>query len=659
VIPGGGAAYDIIAGGVTNFGAFQFTVTYNPAVASYVSMTMGPFLGSSGRNVSCIVPIVSSGSVTYSCNSLGPTPPGATGEGVIATLTVQGTAAGLSPLHLQGVVLSNISAGSLGTPSTQDGSLLVTNAPTAVPTATSTPDGGGASGAPLGDIANFVLDLGGGAGVAEAAEMPPEGQVAVYKDPSAVNVWVGGHGVIVHEQVVNVPEGRGLGGFELLVKYDRKVVSIDVIEGPFLGSTGRSTYCFTQRSEDRTKFGCASVGNQPGPHGSGVLAVIVVHPSAEVKLRPSYLNGQETLLDDVTRSTELSDTLGYDIPIYSVGDAHVAVRMLEGDVSGDCVVNVVDQQIVAVRYGLNKGANQYAPYYDLEPNENPDGDIDIKDLEVVYGRTGSSCESPHPQQEPPGKETETPTPSATGTPATPTPTVTGTPPTATATATTTETATGTPPTVTPTATATETATGTPPTVTATASATETPPGGEATGTPATPSATPLATITPTPVDTPTDTPTPTPAGVPTPTATGSPPPTATGTPATVTPTPTGTPSITPTPVPPTITPTPTQPGAATFTPTASPAPPTPTFSSSATPTFTGGFGSNTATPTRVGGILPGGEFPSGLPNTGAEEPSLSETVLRHTMIMAGLLTGIFLFASAVAVALRRQDEHRA
>jgi hypothetical protein len=84
----------------------------------------------------------------------------------------------------------------------------------------------------------------------------------------------------------------------------------------------------------------------------------------------------------------------------------VTVRFLEGDVEPDCAVDSLDQQAIAFRWGATKGSQLYLERMDLEPSGFPgagvsgDGDIDIKDLQFVFGRHGSTCGDPHPPQPP-------------------------------------------------------------------------------------------------------------------------------------------------------------------------------------------------------------------------------------------------------------------
>ncbi|MDI6858183.1 MAG: hypothetical protein QME71_07730 [Dehalococcoidia bacterium] len=309
--------------------------------------------------------------------------------------------------------------------------------------------------------------------------------VVLFKNPSSADLWLCNEGsgdgpgqgeVVFTEEVTNVDSG--LGSFEFMIFFSRNVVRVSVEEGPFLSSTGRETQCHKIDFENAVRFGCTSTGSEPGPTGSGVLAYITVSPNPDLRLRPTARNGVVLRLLNDSWQAELSDVTGEPIPIDSVQSATVLVRALEGDFNYDCRVNVFDEQAVSVRYGSFFGLQLYDTFYDVEPAI-PDFDIDIKDLQFVYGRDGNQCEE--------REETPTPTPTSTGTPLTSTPTATGTPPTST------PTSTGTPPTSTPTATgtpptSTPTSTGTPPTSTPTA--TGTPP--TATPTSATPSATPTS-----------------------------------------------------------------------------------------------------------------------------------------------------------------------
>jgi hypothetical protein len=75
------------------------------------------------------------------------------------------------------------------------------------------------------------------------------------------------------------------------------------------------------------------------------------------------------------------------------------VRILEGDLNLDCKVDVQDEALIAYRYGSVFGMLLYSKWYDLEPQTH-DLDIDIKDMQKVFGRDGSTCQNPIPPQLP-------------------------------------------------------------------------------------------------------------------------------------------------------------------------------------------------------------------------------------------------------------------
>jgi hypothetical protein len=153
------------------------------------------------------------------------------------------------------------------------------------------------------------------------------------------------------------------------------------------------------------------------------------------------------------------------------------VRALEGDINQDCRVDITDEQLISIHYGTVFGSLLYVGFFDLEPAPSGDFDIDIKDLQFVFGRDHANCLTPQPTPH----TTETPfiptVPAVTRTP-TPTPTLT---PTRTATV------------ATPTRTRTAQATSTPSVTRTPGTSTPTQVGG--TATPASPTPTPTQTPT--------------------------------------------------------------------------------------------------------------------------------------------------------------------
>ncbi|MBC7233440.1 MAG: hypothetical protein H5T68_09415 [Chloroflexi bacterium] len=83
-----------------DLGAFEFTLAYSPTVVQVVTATLGPFLGSTGRTVTPLGPVINAeaGAITYGAYSLGSTPAGPTGNGLLAILTLRALAEGKSNL---------------------------------------------------------------------------------------------------------------------------------------------------------------------------------------------------------------------------------------------------------------------------------------------------------------------------------------------------------------------------------------------------------------------------------------------------------------------------------------------------------------------------------------------------------------------------------
>jgi hypothetical protein len=260
------------------------------------------------------------------------------------------------------------------------------------------------------------------------SEAPPRaaagGTVTVRQDPSAANLFLGGGELVIAERVENVAGPYGLGSFDVRVDYDDAIVAAAFQLGPFLASTGRTPYCQNSSGAGQAVLSCFTTGEQAGPAGDGILAALIVAPDPELSIRPAAGNGLEVILDNVAPLLSLRDISNLEMQPGFVGDTRVLVRALEADVNADCSVDVVDGQLMAIHLGAVQGQPLYSAHFDLEPAPAPDGDIDGNDMQVVWGRAGSTCAAPNPTQPPPGKSTPTPTQTS---PASATPTITPTP----------------------------------------------------------------------------------------------------------------------------------------------------------------------------------------------------------------------------------------
>jgi hypothetical protein len=190
-------------------------------------------------------------------------------------------------------------------------------------------------------------------------------------------------------------EDQDLAAFEFEVRFDHTKVCVNLAPAAQWVTAG--AICIVQDKDSSTLEGIARIGcvtQGKGVNTDGLeLAIITVRPQPEVysQLRPNQDNGNAVQI--LNQACELADEQGHAIPIFSCEDADITFRFLEGDVDGpDCDVDVFDTQQVAFRWGVNKGSLLYNSFMDLEPSGQVkgDGDIDIKDIQFVFGRFGST-----------------------------------------------------------------------------------------------------------------------------------------------------------------------------------------------------------------------------------------------------------------------------
>jgi uncharacterized repeat protein (TIGR01451 family) len=275
-------------------------------------------------------------------------------------------------------------------------------------------------------------------------DIGPDGICGTADDVSNSSDWDGDMGDLQLCPVGDEP-GEGLGAFEFQIKFDHKLFqhpSVDCQTDSDLDGNADSVLDDTGRvirttvdviTENWILIGCVTKpdadgdgipgepGDSPDP-GPDVTAISTmvnitwhVQPDLLERIRPTKDNGvRADLLDE---NCEAADTLGspFNMEVEPNGsnnapnggladnctDVTFTIRMLEGDIDLDCDVDVVDDQTIAFRYGATFGVLTYDPFFDLEPNTTPtDFDVDIKDLQFVFGRNGSTCTAPIPPQNP-------------------------------------------------------------------------------------------------------------------------------------------------------------------------------------------------------------------------------------------------------------------
>jgi uncharacterized repeat protein (TIGR01451 family) len=192
-----------------------------------------------------------------------------------------------------------------------------------------------------------------------------------------------------------------IGSFEFEIRYDSKLVSVTVEPGPIFQRA--DALCTSTPTQHAVQFRCNIKGKPvDAASGPGVLAIVRVRATSDVysMLMAEQDNGIVTQLNN--QDCQLSDLQGHPIKTALCSDAWVTIRYLEGDLNADCEVDVRDQQEIAFRWGSVLGMLMYNSRFDLEPSapKRGDSDIDAKDLQVVFGRHGSTCADPHPAQPP-------------------------------------------------------------------------------------------------------------------------------------------------------------------------------------------------------------------------------------------------------------------
>lgn len=137
---------------------------------------------------------------------------------------------------------------------------------------------------------------------------------AVIRVPSSTSVSAG------NDVTINVTvqgASQGVGGYEFALVYNAAVLTFEAVDnGPFLSSTGRTTFCpqpVFDRNLDGTndagfiRFGCGTTGATPGgPTGSGTLASIRFGTSCSGSTALSFdIVGLSTVLgDDIAVSAQ-------------------------------------------------------------------------------------------------------------------------------------------------------------------------------------------------------------------------------------------------------------------------------------------------------------------------------------------------------------------
>ncbi|MHB8516619.1 MAG: hypothetical protein ACYDCT_14700, partial [Dehalococcoidia bacterium] len=271
---------------------------------------------------------------------------------------------------------------------------------------------------------------------ATSTPTPGPGTVQWLKSPASGQVFLtdGTQTFQFDEVLYNQADPNGLGAFSFDVNFDPTIwqqPSIDLSPAVVLfASSGRLLNCnISLLTANVDHIACASTGALgTGPVFSGpkVIAHVTLRVLGIVagQVRPNKENGFVTAVKDT--NVTVANTCGQPLndgsiqPLPGQPECQglllagvlpggllpqsmtvVTIRRLEADVTKDCKVDIADTQLEASKYGTGVGSLLYNAYYDVNsPLAHGDGQIDIQDVQFVFGRFGSTCLNPIPPQGP-------------------------------------------------------------------------------------------------------------------------------------------------------------------------------------------------------------------------------------------------------------------
>jgi protocatechuate 3,4-dioxygenase beta subunit len=294
---------------VTNLGAFQTELIYAPATVHVTAVTLGAFLGSTGRTVTPVGPTIdnTAGKVTFGAFSFG-SAAGPNGSGTLAVITFQPRAVGTMTLHLQNLGLADPNGNAIAA-ATEDGQVQVTNC---------FGDFDGDNDVDIFDLQRAASHWNcrtGDACYDAQYDTEPDGDIDVFDLQRFAAAWgtvcttataqrkawpafesatlpealasaslsllpaarQAAPGEVI-TQTVRLADAVNVGAFQTTLTYNPAVVQVEgVTLGAFLGSTGRTVVPVGPTIDNavgQVTFGAFTFGSQVGVSGAGDLAYV-------------------------------------------------------------------------------------------------------------------------------------------------------------------------------------------------------------------------------------------------------------------------------------------------------------------------------------------------------------------------------------------------
>ena len=175
-------------------------------------------------------------------------------------------------------------------------------------------------------------------------------------------------------------EGARIAGYEVALRFDPAILQAESATlGNWLDGSGRTPAPLGPTIDNQNgviRFGAYSLGSGQPPDDESQLARFTFRAVAQGESRIWF------------ESAKLTDTAGQPYPNIHTHEAQVTVQFLEGDLNGDCVVDIADIMMVVAAWGLREGQPGWNPALDLDGN----GVIDISDIMLVVQQWGETCQ---------------------------------------------------------------------------------------------------------------------------------------------------------------------------------------------------------------------------------------------------------------------------
>lgn len=204
-------------------------------------------------------------------------------------------------------------------------------------------------------------------------------KASISLSPSVASVRAG-HTFEV--SIIVDPQHSGVSSVEVEIGFDPRAMEAEgITPGPLLGASPLQGLKEIDNKTGRIKYALARRGATlpPTPKGNFV--------SVKFRIKQTAAAGRYTI--NILRAG-LADENFKDFPLVEVSSAAIeVVRLREGDVNGDGMVDYRDLAILGAAYGTSQGG----PGFIAEADLNGDGIVDYKDLAILganYRRCG--CE---------------------------------------------------------------------------------------------------------------------------------------------------------------------------------------------------------------------------------------------------------------------------